>query len=171
MMTIDSTDGYGSAAKRVRRTIVMHGADGAVVLDDIIPAEGRPGRITAQYQTAWTPRIQDDDPSIMVMQGQKGNLLLRCFGHDIKLEGRARDFSSGWHWKKIAQEGDWQSVSGEYDASPERPMVTVLIPFKGEKMEQQPLCSYGERNIQVDLSDRVSVAFKRIDGQWEFELK
>ncbi len=171
MMSLDSTDGYGDAAERVRRIIVMHGADGVVVLDDIMPAEDKPGRITAQYQTAWTPRIADEDPSTMVLEGQKGNLLLRCFGHDIQLEGREREFSSAWHWKRIAEEGDWHSVTGDYNASRERPLITVLMPFKGNNVGELPECEFGAKSIRVDVSDGVSVEFKRIDGQWEYDLE
>ncbi len=170
-MTVDSTDGYGKAARRVRRLIVMHGDDAVVVLDDLIPAEGRSGEITAQYQTAWPPEIDKKAPGMMVLTGQKGRLAVRCYGQPVKLSATDRKFSSGWHWAKIDESGpgDWHSVSGTYTADPDRPLVTVLTPAAGDApLPAAPTCEYAESAVTVKLPGGQTVRFERTDDGWRF---
>ena len=169
-VTLDSTDGYGRAARSVRRLIVMHGEDSVVVLDDILPQKGQPGEITPQYQTGWTPKI-DSDANAVRIEGQKGRLELRAFGHDLGLSAKDRTFSSGWHWKKIDEHGpgDWHSISGTYSADPARPLITVLRPAgPGEELPREPECSYEEDEIVVRPNPACRVRFVRREGRWEF---
>lgn len=168
-MTLDSTDGYGSAAKRVRRLIVMHGEDTVVVLDDIIPAKA-PATITAQYQTGWTPDI-DEDKRGMKIEGQNGTLHLRCFGHPLALEAADRTFSHGWHWKKISEAGpgDWHTVSAPYTADPNRPLLTVLQPAAAsEPPPTPPRCRYDDANITVELNNGPVIRFRQNEQGWNY---
>jgi hypothetical protein len=170
-VTLDSTDGYGKAARRVRRLIVMHADDSVVVLDDIIPAEGQPGQITAQYQTAWTPQIDESDKAAMVVKGQKGSLRVRCYGHPVELAAKDRTFRSGWSWKKISEEGpgDWHSVSGTYTADVDRPLVTVIQPAAAKKAPPPaPRCGYEKRGVTVEFKDGPAVRFEQTKKGWQF---
>jgi hypothetical protein len=170
-MTIDSTDGYGEGAGRVWRLIVMHGDDRVIVLDDILPADGKPGRITAQYQIAWTPAIDRAAAHQMVVKGQKGSLGVRCFGHKVELEAKDRQFSSGWRWDKISEDGpgDWHSVSATYTADPDRPLVTVLQPARGDREPPAPPdCRFADAKIEVAFADGLVVQFEQNPDGWRF---
>jgi hypothetical protein len=169
-VTLNSTDGYGKGARSVRRLIVMHGEDSVVVLDDVLPAEGKPGTITAHYQSGWTPKI-DREKNVVRIEGQNGRLALRAFGHDLDLSAKDRTFSSGWYWKKIDENGpgDWHSISGTYTADPARPLITVLRPAApDEKPSHEPECSYEKGEIVVSPNPGYEVRFVRRKGRWQF---
>ena len=168
-VTLDSTRGYGKAARRVRRLIVMHGKNAVIVLDDLLPAKGKPGKITAQYQTAWPPSIDPDSPGTLTVAGQKGKLRVMHFGHAIRLEATDRTFRSGWHWKKIAKEGpgDWHSLAGTYTAHAASPLVAVAQPVGAEEAFPAPArCTYGKGTVTVQLPGGATVTFKQTDHGW-----
>jgi len=171
-ITLDSTDGYGAAAARVRRLIVMHGADSVVVLDDVVPARGKPGEITAQYQTGWKPRLDEQDATAAVIVGQKGQLELRCFGHDLALAATDREFSKpGWCWEKISESGpgDWHTLSGTYRADPARPLVTVLRSASpADQFPPPPQCRYANGSVEVALAGGRTVRFEQDKDGWQF---
>jgi len=170
-VTLDSTEGYGKAATRVRRLIVMHGDDAVVVLDDVVPAKGKPGEIAAQYQTAWTPAIAPKDPAALVLKGQNGSLHLRCYGHPVELSAKDRKFRHGWHWKKISESGpgDWHSVTGTYTADPDRPLVTVLLPAPaGRELPPPPKCRYAKGTVEVEFATGRTVRFEQKRDGWRF---
>lgn len=171
-MTLDSTEGYGAAARRVRRLIVMHGSDAVIVLDDIVPADGKPGEITAQYQTAWMPEIDEKYTGFVLVPGQKGKLGLRCFGHQLVLSAQDRQFRKpGWCWEKISDSGpgDWHTLFGSYHCDPDRPLTTVLQPVTPRKpLPASPQCRYGKGMVEVDLAGGVRVRFEREEEGWQF---
>ena len=170
-MTLDSTEGYGKAARRVRRVLVLHGADAVVVLDDIIPADGRPGEVTAQYQTAWKPEVRPENRAAALLTGQKGQMSLRCFGHAVQFVAADRKFSKkGWHWEKVGASGpgDWHSLTGRYTADPARPLVTVLAPRTGGRKEPRATVAYGDGTVVVTLADHLCFRFARKDRRWVF---
>lgn len=169
-ITIDSTEGYGNSARRVRRLIVMHADDRVVVLDDIIPADDRPGEITTQFQTAWSPEIDAEATHPLIIKGQNGSLGARCFGHDLTLTARDRTFSSSWHWAKIDEQGpgDWHSVTADYQADPARPLVTVLQPAAGKAaLSPPPRVKYNKAKIEVIFADELTIGFAQNKGGWQ----
>ena len=168
---VDSTRSYGKAASRVRRLIVMHGDDRVVVLDDIVPAQAKPGKITTQFQTAWTPKLDAEATHPLVIRGERGALGTRLFGHDVKLAAKDRQFTNGWHWVKISEKGpgDWHSVAGDYTADPDRPLVTVHQPAAGDAdPAAPPTVRYADGKVTVTFADRVSLAFKQTRAGWQF---
>jgi hypothetical protein len=171
-MTIDSTKGYGMAAARVRRLIVMYGDDSAIVLDDIIPADGKPGEVTAQYQTAWKPEIDEQDASVALIAGQNGKLSLRCFGHELALSAQDREFRKpGWCWEKISKSGpgDWHTLSATYRADPSRPLVTVLQSAPRDKqLPPPPECRYAKGTVEVEFAPGPTVKFEQKEQGWQF---
>jgi len=170
-MTLDSTDGYGEAAQRVRRLIVMDGADSVVVLDDIIPAKGKAGQVTAQYQTAWKPAVSKEDASVALIAGQKGKLELRCFGHPLALSATNRKFrKAGWCWEKISESGpgDWQTLSGTYQADPARPLVTVLQPSRLEgRLPPTARCHFAKGSVAVEFASGHKIRFEQKKEGWQ----
>ena len=169
-MTVDSTDGYGDAAKSVRRLIVMHGEDCVAVLDDILPVDGNAVTITAQYQTAWMPKIDNAADHQLIVPGLKGSLGLRCFGHMVELEARDRQFKSGWRWDKISEDGpgDWHSVTGTYIADPDRPCITVLQPARANRgLPPGPMCRYGNGTVDLRFESGVRIHFTRNEKGWQ----
>ncbi len=171
-MTLDSTEGYGKAAARVRRLIVMHGADRVVVLDDIVAADDAPGLITAQYQAAWVPRIDAQSPNSMQLAGQNGTLRLTCLGHEINLSAEDRTFrKAGWCWEKISESGpgDWHTVSGTYTADADRPLVTVLQTAAAkEPLPPVPVCRFGRGEVEVEFGGGPTIRFQRTEKGWRF---
>jgi len=169
-MAVDATEGYGESVQRVRRLIVMHGEDRLVIVDDILPADGHdPPEVTAQFQTAWIPKIDMGGAHPLIVEGEKGRLGVRCFGHEIELAAENRRFTSGWHWKKISEEGpgDWHSVRGKYPSDPDRPLVTVLQPAAGDAdLPKPPAVRYAGERITVSFPDGVKVRFKQETTGW-----
>lgn len=168
-MVLDSTDGYGRIAKRVRRLIVMVENDTVVVLDDIVPANPL-AQITAQYQTGWPPTVAEGKSSMSV-EGRNGTLHLQCFGHPVVLNAQDRTFSHGWHWKKISKTGpgDWHSVSAVYPAAPDRPLVTVLQTAPaGKPKPPPPQCRYEDGRVEVQIKSRPPVRFQQKPDGWHF---
>lgn len=170
-MVVDSTDGWGNKAQRVRRLIVMHGEDRVVVLDDLIPAQGKPGNVAMHYQTAWPPAIDEQEPGAIHLEGQKGKAVVRTFGHLLKLTAADRAFKSGWHWAKIGKDGpgDWHTVRGDYTADVDRPLVTVIQPTGlDDQTPAAPQVSYGQGAITIDFADGPDVRFEQTRAGWQF---
>jgi hypothetical protein len=62
VVTVDSTgrdgrSGYGGGAKRARRTFVMVGNAGLITLDDVVPADGKPGEVRSYLQRGRSKRM------------------------------------------------------------------------------------------------------------------
>ncbi len=171
-VVLDSTDGYGDHARQVRRLFLMHDTDWAIVLDDVIPPQNKPGKITAQYQTAWKPSLTRGGMDTgMRITGQNGALLVQTCGHALDLTKKDRKFTSGWHWAKIDESGpgDWHTVSGQYRADPARPLITVLWPVKKQDKTPSLECKYKKDLISVSPGGQDSVRFVREDGEWKWE--
>jgi hypothetical protein len=172
-MTVDATEGYGKSVLLVRRLIVMHGEDRLVIVDDILPADGHdPPEVTTQFQTGWVPKVDNDGDHPLIVKGEKGTLGVRCFGHDVELSAEDRRFTSGWHWKKIDEEGpgDWHSVRGKYQSDPDRPLVTVLQPAAGDAdLPNPPTVRYAGDRITVSFPDGVTVRFKQETTSWRLD--
>ena len=163
-MVIDSTDGYGKAARRVRRLLVTRGSEAVVVLDDLLPAADVP--ITAQYQAAHETRLAADGRAAKV-QADKAEMGLWIDGPDLKLSVRKRDFGKSWRYAKLAERGEvaWHSLTGRYRAEEDNPLVTVLkIADRGDLTE--PAVDRAEGKITVRVSARVRVTFLQADDGW-----
>lgn len=146
--------------------------DRAIVLDDVIPPQNKPGKITAQYQTAWKPSLTRGGMDTgMRITGQNGALLVQTCGHALDLTKKDRKFTSGWHWAKIDESGpgDWHTVSGQYRADPARPLITVLWPVKKQDKTPSLECKYKKDLISVSPGGQDSVRFVREDGEWKWE--
>lgn len=169
---LDSTDAYGDAARQVRRHIVMHGENTVVVLDDILPARDKGGRVLTHYQTGWIPHM-DEEPRKpeFTLTGEHSILRVRCFGPDVSLTARDREFRNGWHWKKISKigPGDWHTVSGTYTAEPVRPFITVIqtVP-KEDDLPAVPACSYDGDTVELRFARGAEVRFKQGQDRWHF---
>lgn len=189
-MTIDSTPAYGRMAKRVRRTLVMHGEAAVVVLDDIVAGDGAvraeqggpawtpppigadPEAIkaTAQYQAAQKPTI-DAERGMVSIVGHETTLDLWTFGPKLTLDARERDFGKSWHFQNLAERGvyRWHSLEGHYTLSTDDPLVTVLLPRTNGEKSRTPEYQRRDDRIEVSLPDGTSVVFKWVDGQWAFD--
>jgi hypothetical protein len=165
-MSVDSTRAYGSHARRVRRTLVMAGDRAVVVLDDVVPAR-QGATITAQYQAAHEAQAEG---AAAVVAAKRCRLCLRTFGPELKLDVRRRDFGKSWRYATLAREGKvaWHSIAGQYAADPARPLVTVLTVGDPRGQPAKPTCEHGDGTIEVKLSPRVSVEFRRADEGWTF---
>jgi hypothetical protein len=188
VMVIDSARGYGKAARRVRRTLVMVADRAVVVLDDILPGAGDAGgdgsvswspppvvaarascRVTAQYQAAQETRV-DPNAGTAAVLGRKVTLGLWTFGPKLKLTVRKRDFGRSWGFNRLAKEGklSWHSVTGDYTADANGPLVTALIP--AEKGSEPPAPHYERRgqSIAVTVPGVEEVKFAKAEGRWTF---
>jgi hypothetical protein len=186
-MVIDSTTAYGQAARRVRRTLVMVGDRAVVVLDDILAGPGDAGdgsvswspppavgpearcRVTAQYQAAQEARADPNTGAAAVL-GHKGTLGLWTFGPKLKLTVKKRDFGKSWRFRKRAKEGvyAWHSLTGDYTADPNDPLVTVLVPADKGREPAAPKCRRRGESIVVTVPGPEEVKFAKADGRWTF---
>lgn len=170
-MVVDSLHGYNAkapVASRVRRTIVLEGAC-AVVLDDVLPADGKPGKITAQYQAAFAAQLGADKRSAVV-QGKAGRMLLATFGPAIELAATGpKDFGRSWIYKRMAERGEvaWHAITGDYQADAANPLVTVLVPAAGQDNPQPAKYQREAGGITVTLPGDAVVQFVRKNGVWE----
>lgn len=157
---IDSTEGYTAKADRVRRLIAMIGDRAVVILDDILPTGAA---VTAQYQAAHRAEVRADGHA--VVHGENGTLGLWTFGPDLSLQVSRRSFGRGfgfndWH------SYDWHSVTGDYTAEADTPLVTVLVPSGNTP---SPSYSVGEDSITVTLADGETVRFEQRRDGWKHD--
>lgn len=164
-MVVDSARGYGKAAERVRRTLVMQGHSAVIVLDDIIPTGE--GRITAQYQAAHATTVDDQGDALIA--GRQATLGLFTFGPELELSARKRSFGRSWGFVRLAKKGRlaWHSLTGDYAADPANPLVSVLVAVESGRKPPRP--SYqreGDRITVVVPGGGGKVEFVRVEGQW-----
>lgn len=188
VMAIDSAPAYGRNAKRVRRTLVMHGDKAVVVLDDIIAGDGAvraedagPGwtpppvgvdpraiEATAQYQAAQKATL-DPKTGMATVHGRYGDLALWTFGPTLDLAVEPRDFGRSWVYRNRARDEDlyaWHSLTGQYTLDTENPLVTVLMPFEKGQPPDPPKYRRAGGGIVVTLPDGAKVAFEMAGGKW-----
>lgn len=154
MMTLDSTKAYGEHARRVRRHLVMHGSDTLIVLDDLLPAEGKPGKIATQFQT--DKKVKVDGRSAIVGDRRGPVLVLTTFGPDIALKHRKTP----------------RALVGEYTAVEDTPLVTVIQVAESLDAAGELKVPSVERDgdaIAVALPDGATARFVNGDRGWRPE--
>ncbi len=168
LLVIDSTRAYGKAAKQVRRTILMQGDNAVVVLDDILAAGA--GKITAQYQAAHKAEVRNDGH--VQIDGKKAALGLWTFGPKLELQSRRRDFGKSWQFVVRAQRGElaWHSLTGDYTAAPDTPLVTIMVAAAKRGRPAPPRVRRVPGRITVTLPPRGSkkIEFIQRNDNWEF---
>jgi len=150
IMTVDSTEAYGQHARRVRRHLVMHGADTLIVLDDLLPAEGAPGKITTQFQTDSQVAVTGRSAVI----GKSPALRLKAFGPDGALTERKKP----------------HALVGEYTAAEDDPLVAVIqVADSAESAARLPdaTCRRDGDAITVTLPGGQSIRFTREKTGWQ----
>lgn len=126
--TVDVTAPYAQSAKaqRVVRHFVMIADHTVVVLDDIVPAAGSPGRATAQWQAHFPASV---DRGVATIRGPHASLHIQPYGPklDWSVEG-PRPFNRSWVYRQFEERGwvQWHSIRANYDADPANPLITVL---------------------------------------------
>ena len=157
----------GPAPRRFRRLIVLAGDAGAVVLDDILPARDRPGRVESLWQSAWKPQIAEGRTARI--RGRRGALALRTFGPELELAAEARQFGRSWIWRRLAEAGqvDWHTLRGSYAADEARPLVAVLTREDAKAAPPEVTCRFEEAGIAVTIGGQPPVRFRRRPGGWQ----
>ena len=160
-MLLDAThnrEGWG--IRRFARTLVTCGRKYVIVLDDIVPAEGKPGRVTSRFQM---PEVQPAaEPAGAVTTDGNASLRMRLFGPEVKLG--VKDHKRGVHWR-----GKWQSLKVDYTADANRPLVTVFAVADGnEPPALDAKVEYGERKIVVRLPNGETANFSKREAGWAY---
>lgn len=168
-ISVDATAAYAKTARaqRVARHFVMLGDQAVVILDDIQPARGAPGLITAQFQAHYPATLLGDRP---VIQGERARLVIETHGPAIEwsIEG-PRDFGRSWVYRRWQQEGwvAWHSIRGRYRALPEAPLVSVLQVTDAAGELPAPAIVRRERDrVTVALAGGLTARFERKDERW-----
>jgi len=167
-MTVDATSAYQkeSPARRVRRHLVMCGDRAVVVLDDVLPAEGRPGNVTTHFQCGFKAEVLPDKRSAAVL-GEKARLILRTFGPEIALKVTGpNEWGKSWIFKKTGVQ--WYTIEGEYAAQADSPLLAVLTPADTAGEPPKVEVRREAKAIAVDLGAGRIVRFEQGREGWAF---
>lgn len=159
---VDATDAYhwSSDARRVRRTVVMHRDGVVLVLDDIVPGPDRPGQVSWKLQTL---AASLPEAARVQVVSERASMSARWFGPTVRTAMQKH--------KKRFTEQHWHTVTADYDADPDRPLLTVLRTAGGD--EAPPIetqVRYEGKRITADLGQRGVVRFERSDDGWGLAL-
>ena len=173
-LVVDATADYagprGGSPQRVRRLFVMVGERAAIVVDDVVPTQDTPGKVTALWQTAWGPEIRPDRRSAII-PGKKVRLWLGTFGPELSLavEG-PKDFGKSWVFSELASRGliAWHTLTATYTAKAQEPLVTVLMPLDLQQPLPKPAVSVHGEEMTVQLGADRTVDFIRGEDGWKW---
>jgi hypothetical protein len=176
-VSIDATEPYAknTGARRVVRHFVMVGGEALVVLDDILPASGVKGEITAQWQSQYSSKInQDRDKRLALITGDNSDLQIETYGPEIILEVEGpRKFGRSWVYRDFEEGGlaSWHTIRGKYLANEFRPLVTVFqVMDKVGKIPPKSKADYQNDQIIVTLGNGQTVKFRLSQLGWSVEL-
>ncbi len=176
-MTVDPTAACQKqgSARRVRRIITMCGDAAVVVLDDIVAAEGQPGKVTAQFQCGFKAEVGADKRSASI-QGKRSRLWILTFG-PVSLGGAGaspamelravgpNDWGRSWIFRSTGVE--WYSVTGEYIADAAAPLVTVLVPAGPADGPPQVEVRRRGDSLEVHLGEGRTARFAKAADGWQ----
>ena len=156
-LSIDLTEAYGPhGIAHVHRTLLMHGDEHLIVLDDIDPGATRPGEVISQWQTR--SRAHTLNEATVTLEHATAALTARFFGPEVTVTARRRGDREG---------ADWHTVETRYTAAGETPLVTVMRVVPGD--EPAPVdsdVSYTDDRITVTLPGGDRAIFRRTDSGW-----
>lgn len=156
-IVLDTTDAYRPwVARRVRRHFVQYGDEALIVLDDIVPAEGSDGHISAQFQTR-EPELRPDTAEIFAA-GPNARMAIRLFGPEIDLKTQA-----------YSRHGlRWTAVRGHYRADTDVPLVSVVSVAAADAPEpSRPAVTRDGTTLTVTLGN-AKATFRHDDNGWAF---
>lgn len=158
-LVIDLNHAYAPhGIERVRRTLLMHGDEHVIVLDDIDAGDELPGETVSWWQIR-SNKLELDRQSLQA-RADSASLTTRFFGPKAKLNSRRRGTFHG---------AEWHSVEAAYTADPEQPLVTVLrVTEDDETAPAEADVNYGKERITVTLPGDVSASFQRTSAGWGF---
>ena len=174
-VSVDATEPYAkkTGARRVIRHFVMVGDEALVVLDDILPDIGAKGEITAQWQSQYSSKI-NQDKRLALITGDNSNLQIETYGPEIILEVEGpRKFGRSWVYRDFEEGGlaSWHTIRGKYLANEVRPLVTVFQVI--DKLGKIPLINkvdYPNDQVIVTMGNGQTVKFKRSQLGWSVDL-
>jgi hypothetical protein len=161
-MAVDLRDAYKKKLPGARRHFVMDG-DRAVALLDEVPA-GAAKKVTLQVQCLFEPELAKETAGV-VLAGEQGRLRVECFGPEVTLKSRARQWKQRW----VSPHGHdtWYTVSGVYAPSATRPMVTVFTPVGGAGQPPQATVRYADKAIEVAVDGKAVAEFAKTADGWQ----
>ena len=165
----DSTAAYAGAAGRVRRHLVMVGAEALVVLDDIAPP---PGKKTVRVHT-W---LQGGGPTrdlaagrMVEIAGESARVrveLLTRPALKLKLHPeRSLKVNWGYHFAECR----WFPLSGEYDTDEQDPLVLVALDSTAGASPKACAIARAPREFSLTLPSGALVRFAFASGRWQWE--
>ncbi len=155
---VDATDAYhwSTGARRMRRTVVMHREGAVVVFDDIAPARDKPNKVRWNLQT---PAAELAEGSLIKVVGRTVAMTARLFGPAVEISTRKQ--------KRKYRKTQWYTVSADYTAAPERPLVTVIrVGQDTNAPEVNADVTYQPDRITVALGERGKLTFRQINAGW-----
>lgn len=155
---VDATDAYHwkSGARRVRRTVAMHRDNAVVVVDDIAPGRGKPGKVAWKLQTL---TAELDGKRTVRIVGKNASMTGKLFGPVVETSVRKH--------KRRFREVYWHTVTADYTAAPDRPLVTVFeVAEDADAPTVEADVKYQPDRITVDLGERGKLTFRQTDAGW-----
>lgn len=156
---VDATLAYGGLAERARRTVVMVGECGVIVIDDIVPT-----RVGCEVRCLWQcgGPVRVSPGGVAVVEGKRARIALRALSHPglvIALEDERR--LDDVHWGYTFADCRHFPMAWRYHPSADLPLVTVIT--DPDQIGRSSIARDADR-VEVGLGDRRLALARGIDG-------
>lgn len=157
----DTTQAYGEAARRVRRVVLMWDGGPVAWLDDIVPTGA--GKVRAQYQCGGAPRIAEGAPR-WTISGAKALMQVDLLGASPETIER-HEQAELTKWGYCFADCQMHPVTADYTAAADAPLVTVCRDATDGPLDP-PTLERLDDSLLLRLGDGHYARFCRRDGCW-----
>jgi hypothetical protein len=160
---------------RVNRWVCLLGKEAVVVLDDLLPAEGQPGKVVSRLQFGQPVKsieTAEEASAVYHVAGQGAAARISLFYPDaIKTTLQDRDFGKSWIWARLAKAdlAKWTTATISYTLNTSTPLVTVIQPQHKDKAIKPAKVQRKNDRVRVELPSGRSIVFTLNEGQWNVE--
>jgi hypothetical protein len=157
---------------RVNRWVCLLGKEAVVVLDDLLPAAGQPGKVVSRLQFGQPVKSIEtagDASTVYRVAGQGAAARVSLFYPGaIKATLQARDFGRSWIWARLAKAelATWTTARISYTLNPREPLVTVIQPRHKGKPVKSATVQRETGRVRVVLPSGRTIVFIRDETQW-----
>jgi hypothetical protein len=160
---------------RVNRWVCLLGKEAVVVLDDLLPAEGEPGKVVSRLQFGQAVKSIEtagDASKEYRVAGQGAAARVSLFYPGaIKATLHDREFGKSWIWERLAKAelATWTTARISYTLKPSTPLVTVIQPRHESRSLKPVTVQRTTGRVRVVLASGRSVVFIRNEKRWNVE--
>ncbi len=157
---------------RVNRWVCLLGKEAVVVLDDLLPAAGQPGKVVSRLQFGQPVKSIEtagEASTVYRVAGQGAAARVSLFYPGaIKTRLQARKFGKSWIWDRLAKAdlATWTTARISYTLNPRTPLVTVIQPRHKNKQIKPATVQRENGRVRVVLPSGRSILFTRDETRW-----